>query len=173
MGMPRFAIRHPRQRHPPRREAPGSIDSRLQKRLLHWRHVLGIRTFRPAALGVFHSLAFLQIFEAITRDRGHVKEEIFSSARIDESKSFVQNLLDHALRHSTPARFNSSCIDSAREHSQFHCSTFHCTVAERHFQWSIFGSDDTALTKVILIGAGFWSNVRIRDLRQCHLPRSW
>jgi len=65
---------------------------------LHQLHVLGAGTLRAATFGVGDFLTFLQVIE-LNALQGFGMEEQILVVRLDETKTFVRQLLDRTFGH--------------------------------------------------------------------------
>lgn len=72
---------------------------RMNANALRWPHVLGAGAFRPGTCRVSHLLSFVQIIETHALQAFRVEEQVFRTARVDESKSLVRQFFDRAFGH--------------------------------------------------------------------------
>lgn len=62
-------------------------------------NVLCSWTFRTLSFSVLHALTFLKIIKMDTFEIGHVEKHVFSCSIVDESKTFVSQLLNRTFSH--------------------------------------------------------------------------
>jgi hypothetical protein len=89
------------------------LDERLRN-LTDDANILGARTLRSFAFGVFDELAFGQAFIASAFDAGRMEEDL-SLVALDEAETLIRQFLDRTLRHfeHTPGTQQRSFLSAA------------------------------------------------------------
>ena len=90
---------------------------------LGWADILRARAFRALSDCEGHSLTFTEFFNPTTVEVRHMKENVATVSRADESESFVRYLLDRAFSHFS--RFLKTDVRSAARTTMFEPSRHH------------------------------------------------